>query len=60
MQGWLPWLMESIEFEEDQKALLAHATVSSPVDMVCAPSHCPYLAWMSPCILATKEVQGER
>ena len=43
-----PQIVESIEFEEDQKALMAHATHFNPVDMVCVlrPGQSLHLSWM--------------
>lgn len=58
-----PQIVESIEFEEDQKALMAHATHFNPVDMVCVlrpgQSLAPFVD-VSRYMLATKEVQGEK
>ncbi len=58
-----PQIVESIEFEEDQKPLMANATHFNPVDMVCAlrpgQSLAPFVD-SSRYMMAEKEVQGQK
>ena len=58
-----PQIVESIEFQEDQKALMAHATHFNPVDMVCVlrpgQSLAPFVD-ASRYMMATKEVLGQK
>ena len=58
-----PQIVESIEFEEDQKALMAHATHFNPVDMVCVlrpgQSLGPFVD-ASRYMMATKDVLGQK
>lgn len=58
-----PQIVESIEFEEGQKARMADATHFNPVDMVCVlrsgQSLAPFVD-SSRYMMATKEVQGQK